>query len=261
MRGCLLVANLLFCLLTCGCNSGLPVHEAKQTNVSSLAKRLKPEDKYSYGDHLVFGELAINTVSDSGFDFTLIAANGGNQHSVEGVASFQNDSTAIYVDTPIKVIFSFRGDSVFAEVEGTGGILGIDFNEWYVKGFIISETHDDDSGVNCLDPIVDADLKLRAGTHYHDIADCMNKYSESDIIDGGIKYKVYYGGIEGLFTLYESEILTRDSFYFVGLVVADTVHLYTNDPLWLKDKNKIPKTMEEWIPKMEHKDVVYHSHH
>ena len=134
-------------------------------------------------------------------------------------------------------------------------MLGIEFNGEYEKGFVVPGEDADTDLISFMDSIANVDLKTRAGKKYSGITDCMETYWDEDTLDPA-GYKIHSGGINGLGTLYEAKILTKGHVYYCSLVVNDTIFLYTNDHIYLADKEKTPVTIGKWMPKMKHSAIV-----
>lgn len=233
-------------------------HPAEAGHSFAAIQSLKQGTTYGFGDQLNNTYLNIRSVHDTGFGFTLEAVSGADDYQVEGVAQFVNDSQASYKEDSEVVQFTIRGNFIVVSEKGSSGMAGINFNGEYRKGFSIPDAQPASADISFLDPQVNMYLKSRSRAHYSDLSDCMARYSEEEDVKDAAGYKMYSGGINGQFTLDEAKILTKDRFYYAGLVVDDTVHLYTNDPMYLKDQKILPPVIEKWIPEMAHSQVTYH---
>jgi hypothetical protein len=217
----------------------------------NLSKYFK-NGKYYVNVGQKYSDLQIQNISDSSFKFSFHTTVGANTGEMKGTALSINDSVASYSIAGFKLcFFATAKNKIKVDQRGIGNSgIGMGFDGTYYNDSVLKKNDIiERDGLPFLSKSINHDLARKSGDHFKDISDCFDQYSIDDVVeDSTVRYKQYYGFVNGLGGIFESIIICRDDTdYFVGLLLDDTIRLYSSEK-----KEKIPSPIGKWIDEVNH---------
>jgi hypothetical protein len=256
----------LFTLLFISCNSPFNRSDKKRY----LKNKITAGDIYMLEDGNRKAILTIKEVADNDFEFSISAQQYAFNDAAAGTALATDFTKAAYASMGFQLSFSFVNDGyIMIEQKGKTSV-GKEkiFEGPYFKASsawpltdtaTVSNTPDTAAATHLifLSDILNDSIRSVTTNTYPSLVRSMKSFSIAQVSESYTDYKVYTSGVGEA----QSSIICIRSgrFCIIGMLEANTVHLYSNDPKCKSEKDTLPQLMTDWINKVPHKTLLFHN--
>jgi hypothetical protein len=271
-----------FFLLTIGCSKNIPAVKSiekpvktevtitESTKENSVLSTTAPEKKLVEKENASnwIGEwthiessqhfsssITIKTADNTSLKFTLDAHNGANLGNIEEGTARIAGNTAVFQDIELgfKMTLVLEGDSLNVSTEGNSYFgAGVFVDGMYKQGIYPKVLNLTDIKVfeNTSQEERFASL---VGDSYEKFRDSFQSTAVEEDLDG-YGAKVYSGWVRGLAN-YQAAIImyTPEGKTWAAVVDENEIKYFTNT----EDKDKLPKTIEDWSKKFDGSSIKY----